>query len=431
MAKKFTKHPLSSTSLMKNKCVTTPPLPIPLIDTLASLDETTARINAPEFAKQDIKNTLEFLNQYNGNTATFESYRRDIERLLQWTWLIRKKSIIELKRQDIQEYIEFCLDPPRTWIGTTRCPRFIERGGVRQANPRWRPFVATVTKQDHKTGKKPDKSKYQLSQKSIQEVFTVLGSFYNFLLLDEKIAINPIVMIRQKSRYIQKQQTKMPVKRLTDTQWQCCLKIAEQLARDDPHQHERTLFILSALYMLYLRISELAESDRWIPQMKHFYQDSNQDWWFKTLGKGNKVRDIAVSDDMLNALKRYRESRKLTSLPSLTDSRPLLPKEKGKGAITSTRHIRSIVQLCFDKTVEQLRKEELLNEANALELATVHWLRHTGISDDINKRGRPIAHVRDDAGHSNSAITDRYNDIELRERHKSAKRKKFKPQEAS
>lgn len=53
--------------------------------------------------------------------------------------------------------------------------------------------------------------------------------------------------------------------------------------------------------------------------------------------------------------------------------------------------------------------------------ATVHWLRHTGISDDV--KIRPKEHVRDDAGHSSSAITDRYIDIELRERHKSAKAK--------
>ncbi len=45
-------------------------------------------------------------------------------------------------------------------------------------------------------------------------------------------------------------------------------------------------------------------------------------------------------------------------------------------------------------------------------------------TDDINKRDRPVAHVRDDAGHSSSAITDRYNDIELTERHRSAKNKK-------
>ncbi len=53
--------------------------------------------------------------------------------------------------------------------------------------------------------------------------------------------------------------------------------------------------------------------------------------------------------------------------------------------------------------------------------ATVHWLRHTGISDDV--KHRPREHVRDDAGHSSSAITDKYIDIELRARHQSAKEK--------
>jgi len=40
---------------------------------------------------------------------------------------------------------------------------------------------------------------------------------------------------------------------------------------------------------------------------------------------------------------------------------------------------------------------------------------------------RPREHVRDDAGHSSSAITDKYIDIELRERHASGKKKRIKP----
>lgn len=50
-----------------------------------------------------------------------------------------------------------------------------------------------------------------------------------------------------------------------------------------------------------------------------------------------------------------------------------------------------------------------------LPVATVHWLRHTGISED----------VRYDAMHGSSAITERYIDIELKERAKSAKNKKI------
>jgi site-specific recombinase XerD len=179
------------------------------------------------------------------------------------------------------------------------------------------------------------------------------------------------------------------------------------------------------MYLLYLRISELAANDRWIPMMNHFYQKSDGSWWFKVVGKGNKFREIAVSDDMLAALKRYREKLQLTPLPSPNEKNVLIYKENGKGAITDSRHIRRLIQHCFDKTINNLREFKFNSDADTMESATVHWLRHTGISDDINKRGRPIAHVRDDAGHSSSSTTDRYNDIELKDRYQSAKQKKL------
>lgn len=402
------------------------PLPQPFIDTLEAkynIEFQYAEFSA--LALQDFSSVIEFLKQYSGNKATFESYRREVERLLQWAWRIEKKSLLALKRQDIENYLNFCLKPPKTWIGEERVPRFIIREGERTAHPKWRPFVANVSKHDHKKGIRPDKNRYQLSQKAIQEIFTGLSSFYNYLVLEEKASINPVALIKQKSKYLQKRQQQNPVMRLSERQWQFCLETARQLAATDTNKHERTLFILSALYLLYLRISELTASDRWLPQMGHFYQDSHGYWWFKTVGKGNKLRNIAVSDDMLAALKRYRESLHLSPLPPPNDQTPLLPKEKGAGPIKSTRHIRRLVQMCFDQAVDKLRQEQFLVDADALEAATVHWLRHTGISDDINKRGRPVAHVRDDAGHSSSATTDRYNDIELKQRHQSAKHKKL------
>jgi hypothetical protein len=84
------------------------------------------------------------------------------------------------------------------------------------------------------------------------------------------------------------------------------------------------------------------------------------------------------------------------------------------------------VQECFDRACARLIADNQKEEADQLANATVHWLRHTGISDDV--KIRPREHVRDDAGHSSGAITDRYIDVELRERHSSAKRKRIKPE---
>ncbi len=55
----------------------------------------------------------------------------------------------------------------------------------------------------------------------------------------------------------------------------------------------------------------------------------------KTGGKGNKKRQIAVSNTMLEALKTWRKHLKLTPLlPTQADKNPLLPKLIGTGSIT-------------------------------------------------------------------------------------------------
>jgi hypothetical protein len=92
--------------------------------------------------------------------------------------------------------------------------------------------------------------------------------------------------------------------------------------------------------------------------------------------------------------------------------------------LSNTTHIRNIVKLCFDRAIESLAENGYKEDSEAMMDTTVHWLRHTGISEDVKRR--PREHVRDDAGHSSSAITDRYVDIELKERHKSAKQKKIR-----
>ncbi|WP_203224838.1 hypothetical protein [Candidatus Glomeribacter gigasporarum] len=52
----------------------------------------------------------------------------------------------------------------------------------------------------------------------------------------------------------------------------------------------------------------------------------------------------------------------------------------------STLQIRVIVQGCFDRAKARLQADGFLDEAEALSEVTVHWLRHTGISDDVKRR---------------------------------------------
>ena len=231
--------------------------------------------------------------------------------------------------------------------------RFKNKDGLRIANSAWRPFIAAISKKAHREGHHPSSKNYTLSQSALQAIFSILSSFFNYLEKEEYTFGNPVAQIRQKSKFLRKHHGKKTIRRLSELQWAYVIETAEIMAQENPVAHERTLFIMNALFAMYLRISELAASARWQPQMGHFFRDMDGNWWFKTVGKGNKERDISVSNAMLEALKRYRTYLGLSALPSPGDATPLICKILGKGSIEGTRHIRKIVQHCFDKTIER------------------------------------------------------------------------------
>lgn len=399
---------------------------LPLFDTLDHIHKNVDYVILPPGPfQQDFNHALNFLKSYRGSQGTFNSYRRETERLLQWAWHIRGLTLPALKREDIEQFIRFCQNPPQSWISLKKVPRFIVNAGLRKPNPDWRPFVITLSKSARKQGESLSAKQFSLSQGAVQEVFAILSTFFNFLIAEEYLLSNPVALIRQKSKFIRKRQQKSPVRRLSLVQWDAVLLAAESLAQADPEKHERTRFILSMLYGMYLRISELAASERWIPTMNDFSKDSHGAWWFTTVGKGNKERQIAVSEAMLDSLMRWRTFLGMSPLPSPADNSPILPKLRGHGPLSDTAPIRRLVQVCFDWASDYLRRNNQAEEADHLSAATVHWLRHTGISEDV--KIRPREHVRDDAGHSSSATTDRYIDVELQARHQSARQKKIAP----
>lgn len=372
----------------------------------------------------DYEYALKFLYSYNGSTATFNAYRREIERLLQWSWFIHRLSITQLKREDIESYILFCSNPPLAWIGLKNVARFKSKADQRVCNDQWRPFVVSNNKRAQTSASVRTKQDFELSQAALNAIFSILSSFFNFLVQEQITGINPVASIRQKSKYIVKRQDVAPVRRISNLQWDYVVETVELMANEEPGKHERSLFILNCLLGMYLRISELVADERSIPEMGDFNKDQDGNWWFHVVGKGNKSRVVSVSDEMLLALKRYRVFLGLSPLPGIGERTPLIKKNLGSGPLTSTRQIRSIIEICFDKAYERMVEHGLKDDAQELRQATVHWLRHTGISEDV--KTRPREHVRDDAGHSTMQTTDRYIDSEARERHASAKNKRMK-----
>lgn len=370
---------------------------------------------SPAAAVEDFQIASQFLYCYRHSPDTFNTYRREIEHFLNWCWIIRRRPLSQISQFDFEAYVDFARHPPRNWIGKAIVRRFIMHDNARVPNPDWRPYVTSTYE-------------YTLSHSSLRSLFAVLSSFFNFLILENHATANPIPRARLKNRYLRGRQEQRQNRRLSQLEWNFVIEAARTMAAEDPDKHERTLFIISALFAMYLRVSELVDTPRWRPLMGHFQRDLEGNWWFFTVGKGNKEREIAVSDEMLDALKRYRRSRGLRPLPSHGESLPLIHKLRDSGAITSSRHIRYLVRQCFDRAALLMGENGLHHKSKRLSVATVHWLRHTGISEDV--KHRPREHVRDDAGHSSISITDLYIDVERSERHASARNKSLRSQVA-
>ncbi|KPZ27222.1 Site-specific recombinase, phage integrase family [Pseudomonas coronafaciens pv. zizaniae] len=301
-----------------------------------------------------------FLKSYAGNETTFNSYRTNIERLLLWSLIVRRRPLLELQRVDAEAYMEFCLNPPSAWIGPVVRGRFMasaqtaESISSQKVNPNWRPLCTSTPKRQRKiadeTGVEPPKPKFAMSQATVASTFSVCSSFFEFAIVEGMNALNPFRAIRQKSSYRQRLATDSTNRALTPLQWDYVLETAETMAVEEPERHERTLFITATLFSMYLRISDLVGRSNWKPCMGDFRQDGHGNWWLHVVGKGNKSAKIGVRDDYLSYLVRYRGYLNLPPLPSPGETTPLLASFQGRPGL-SDRYVRALMQQVFDRAL--------------------------------------------------------------------------------
>lgn len=381
---------------------------------------------------------VDFLIDNSASEQTFKAYRSELEKFLVWCWLVVKKPLCDIDRKDMRLYIDFIKSPAEEMIGTVTNSRFKlnKATGYREPNENWRPFIKTIPKGViAKTGMHASDVQYKIKSSSIKLSLSVLSSFYDYLIDLEYAEKNPPANLKRKKEFNYKSQVDGDtVKYFTEIQWQFIFDSACQLSNEDPIKHSRTRFLVSMLYGLYPRISELSSRPGYSPLMSDFQLDQNNGAYMFSIpvSKGNKGRKVSVSDDLKDELKRYREFLGLSPLPYPSEIEPLFCKHVRSGDSfirvnenLGDRQLREIMQVVFDLARDNLLKEGLDHDADALNDASPHWLRHTGISHDININKRPLAEVRDDAGHDSIETTSIYLHTSSLERYLSAKNKKL------
>ncbi|WP_188151348.1 tyrosine-type recombinase/integrase [Teredinibacter waterburyi] len=347
---------------------------------------------------------------------TYSRFRNETERFLIWSFVVKQKPIDNYRKADILDYADFCWQPPISWISIGSNDRFLLVDGYYKINQDWLPFRLKRHKNEEQT---PDKKRYRPSQETMAAMFTGINALYRHLMNEEYCYGNPSQVARQDCPHLIKDAQVKEIRRLTGDQWSYVIKTAENLAAKD-RKYERSLFVIATLKTLFLRISELSERKTWIPEMSHFWQDHDENWWLKIYGKGRKVRDVTVPTEYMQYLKRYRLYRGQPALPSAADNSPLVEKLRGQGGM-GTRHLTRLVQDIFDHAYTAMARELGAEKAKKLKEASTHWLRHTGASMEI-ERGRELKDVSEDLGHASMATTDTiYVQSETKKRAESGK----------
>lgn len=353
-----------------------------------------------------------WLAEYANSPNTFINYRKEARRLLRWCASIGKP-LAELSREDLLAYREFMANPQPAddWIGPpvpfNRKDVFDARGGLIQKG--WRPFS------------KP------LNEGSIATAFSALQSLFSYFHKSGRHSHNPLSYGRNsKSGSAAAEVVRLRVKRryLDRTMWAALVNYLDAMPRANRRQidhAERARWLIHLFYLAMPRRFEVAYG--------HFGQmycvenplarnDATQPrdvWMWRIEGKGGKPREVPVLGDLESAMIRYRTHLGLTPYPSTKEETPLALTITGEGRTGSGRHalgeraiLRVVKQICQNAS-DTLRLKDP-DRADRLEVATTHWLRHTGATHLLEEQA-DIRVVADMLGHGSLNTTMIYQHV--------------------
>lgn len=343
-------------------------------------------------AKNDAEAISTFLSEYSGSPATLQAYAKEIERLLLWCTHIGKTNISSLKRDDLLAYQKFIIkpQPAQLWCGP-KAPRLNKDGSI---NPAWRPFY-------HKG----------LSSTTSNKVITIIDSFFNYLVQTNYLNGNPLAVERRRKKH-KKSKARIIDRYLELDEIQATLDALAECKIKDKQAVFKTVrarYIILLLFYTGLRIAEASKHT-----MGKFIQREGF-WFLRIVGKGSKLREIPVPDELLQALAVFRSAVGLpSSQPKYREKTPLIPMENLIKPI-STRRIDQILKWAFRLGAMQFETSQP-RKASKLRAASAHWLRHSYVTYLLDS-GAPLKVAQENAGHSDVGTTMHYRHVSQTDRH--------------
>src|SRR3546814_17432621 len=108
-------------------------------------------------------------------------------------------------------------------------------------------------------------------------------------------------------------------------------------------------------------------------------KDGEERWWLEVTGKGEKVRIIPATQELMAELARYRREKGLGPFPLPDETTPLLfPIGRQTPALTRAA-VHSIVKQVFKGSAERIQENggpEMEPKAHRIDKAPPHSTRH-------------------------------------------------------
>ena len=386
---------------------TSPSLPIAPIERVAfpteldgSFGRNRANTSQSQISAQTDVDAIEaWLARFADTPTTFNSYRKEAERLLLWSVVERRKSLSSLTHEDLLAYQAFLANPRPT-------ARWVMKPGRKHGrqDPRWRPFAGP------------------LSATSQRQAIVILNTLFSWLVNAGYLAGNPLSLSRQRQRKAKPRITRY----LEDEVWLEVKRTIELLLGNSEREAEhyrRVRWLFSLLYVCGLRISEVTENT-----MGGFFRrrdhDGEERWWLEVVGKGDKPRLIPATSELMAELARYRIGYGLPALPVHQEPTPLLLPIGGKRRPMTRSAVHRVVKEVFERTAERLemRGPGFVSSVQAIRSASAHWIRHTAGSNMVGLQ-MDLRHVRDNLGHESISTTSQYLHSADNQRHQDTEEK--------
>ncbi len=334
-------------------------------------------------AANDMEAITQWLGLFEGRPA-YKRYRIEVERVLLWAVLVKKKEFSSLTHADCDEYLNSFLSdvqPVGQWIGP-RAPRHSRD---------WRPF----------TGQPTDNARinartvlFTLAQYLSQHYYLRVNPFYTVSLREAGVPAPDEISFRRGTVDLSVKNVRPRPRILSEGQWNAVLAVADRMSTSVP-ANARLQFALRFSLLTGLSRAELAKATT---SDLYLSRTDRSAMWLLVQGDSRKpVRCVQLDEAAQGALKDYFELRGHGRLVHQWSSGlPLVPVIAGGRFIALDRALGAEgISTMFKKfLVDAARQIQQENPelATMLESVSSTWMRESFAVNSV-KAGMPVHEV--------------------------------------